>query len=323
MQSVEIEGPVLVTGASGYLASRLVPALIAGGVSVQLLSRRRPSLPMLVPYFVGSPDGDPDALREAARGARTIFHLAGQTSVVEAKRDPNGDLRANVTGMLRVLEAVSNAKHPPAIVFAGTVTEAGIPPGDTLDESAPDAPMTVYDIHKLAAEKHLELASKRGQVRGVTLRFANIYGPGAASGATDRGVLNRMIQRAANGQPLTVYGSGDRVRDYTFIDDIVEALVRAAARASALSAKHFVIGSGDRRTMAELIEVVARRASSRLGRRVEVQHADPPADRDPIDGRSYVVNASAFSQATGWSPKIALEDGIDRTLEWMAERAHA
>ena len=318
-----IQAPVLVTGASGYLASRLVPALISAGVTVQLLSRRRPSLPMLLPYFVGSPDGDPRTLRESVRGVRTIFHLAGQTSVADAKRDPYGDLTANVIGMLRLLDAVSNAQQPPAIVFAGTVTEAGIPPGDTLDEGAPDRPMTVYDIHKLAAEKHLEAASMRGQVRGVTLRFANIYGPGAASGAVDRGVLNQMMRRASNGEPLTVFGSGSQLRDYTFIDDIVDALLRAASHAVPLSGKHFVIGSGDRRSIAAIIQLVAERASSRLGRGIGVQRADPPADQDPIDRRSYVVDASAFTRATGWSPKVTLADGINRTLEWIAERAHA
>lgn len=312
-----IQGPVLVTGASGYLASRLVPALLAAGVTVQLLSRRRPSLPVLLPYFVGSPDGEPRALREAVRGVRTIFHLAGQTSVAEAKRDPYADLTANVIGMLRLLDVVSNAKQPPAIVFAGTVTEAGIPPGETLDETAPDRPITIYDIHKLAAEKHLESASVHGLVHGVTLRLANIYGPGAASGAGDRGVLNQMMRRASSGEPLTVYGSGDQVRDYTFVDDVVDALLRAAAHAAALSGRHFVVGTGDRRTMAQIIQLVAARGG------VEVRRTEPPADHDPIDRRSYVVNASAFAGATRWSPKVALEDGINRTFEWIAERAHA
>lgn len=313
MQSVHrIHGPVLVTGASGYLASRIVPALNAAGVPVHLLSRRRPSLPILVPYFVGSPDGDPQVLRDATRGVRTIFHLAGQTSVAEAKRDPSGDLKANVIGMLRLLEAASNAKQPPAVVFTGTVTEAGIPAGDMLDESAPDRPITIYDIHKLAAEKHLELASSRGQVCGVTLRLANIYGPGAASGATDRGVLNQMMRRASRGEPLSVSGA-DRLRDYTFIDDVVDALWRAAAHAETLAGQHFVVGSGDRRTMADIVQLVAVRA------RVEVRRANPPSDQDPIDRRSYVVNAAAFRRATGWSPTVALEDGISRTLDWIAE----
>jgi dTDP-4-keto-6-deoxyhexose 4-ketoreductase len=120
-----------------------------------------------------------------------------------------------------------------------------------------------------------------------------------------------------------VFGTGDRLRDYTFVDDIVDALVRAAAHAKPLSGRHFVIGSGDRRTMEDIIQLVAGRASSRLGRQVEVQYATPPPNQDPIDGRSYVVNASAFAKATGWAPTVTLEEGIDRTLDWIAERAHA
>ena len=313
--------PILITGASGYLASRLVPAVLARSRDVRLLSRRQPPVIERARYFCGSPDGDPHQLKEAVRGARTIFHLAGQTSVAEAKRDPYGDLRANVTGMLRLLELAAATSPRPTIVFAGTVTQAGIPPTEMLDESAPDRPITVYDIHKLTAEKHLAAASALGSVTGVTLRLANVYGPGAQSAAPDRGVLNRLIRIAVSGEPLTVFGDGRQLRDYTFIDDVIEALVLAAEHAAAIAGRYFVIGSGDRRTMADIIQTVAGRAASRFGRPVPVTRAEPPAGQDPIDSRSYGVNATAFMTATGWAPRTRLEDGIDRTLDWIATGA--
>ena len=313
--------PVLITGASGYLASRLVPAVLAQSRDVRLLSRREPPFIEHARYFCGSPDGNPQSLKEAIRGARTIFHLAGQTSVAEARRDPYGDLRANVAGMLRLLEHAAAASSQPTIVFAGTVTQAGIPPGDTLDESVPDRPITVYDIHKLTAEKHLAAASARGAVTGVTLRLANVYGPGAQSNAPDRGVLNRLIRVAASGEPLTVFGGGRQLRDYTFVDDVIEAFLLAAGHARALAGRYFVIGSGNRRTIADIIHTVAGRASARVGRPIQVTQAEPPADQDPIDSRSYCVNAAAFMTATGWAPRTSLEAGIDRTIDWIAEGA--
>jgi nucleoside-diphosphate-sugar epimerase len=312
---------VLVTGASGYLASRLVPALAAGCRDVRLMSRRKPSYPSTHRYFAGSPDRDLAVLREAACDAATIFHLAGQTSVAQARRDPAADVQANIMGMVRLLEAVAGASRPPTIVFAGTVTEAGIPDGETLDERVPDRPITEYDIHKLAAEKHLAAAAMRGVVRGVTLRLANVYGPGTRSLASDRGVLNEMIRRAGAGDRITVFGVGKQLRDFTFIDDIVRAFLFAAERAAAVSGRFFVVGSGHRRTFADTVAIVARQASARHGRPVEVVQVDPPPTQEPIDMRSYVVDASAFRNATGWAPTVSLEDGIERTLDWIAEGA--
>ena len=206
-------------------------------------------------------------------------------------------------------------------MLAGTATESGLPPTDTLDERAPDQPITVYDTHKLAAERALEAASRSRIVRGATLRLANVYGPGAQPGAVDRGVLNRMIRLAVAGRPLQIYGDGSELRDYTFIDDIASAFVKAAGHAADISGRHFVVGSGDRRTIAQIMATVARRTEERVGRAVLLQHVPAPPSSDPIDARSYVVDASAFMAATGWRPSIDLETGIDRTLDWILRGA--
>lgn len=310
-----IESPVLITGGSGYIASRLLPQL-AGVGDIRVLSRRapRPSIPF---RWIEGHAGDPVALSDALGGARTIFHLAAQTSVAVAKQDPQADYDANVTGLTRLLDAIGAQQVPPTLVLAGTATESGIPPTDTLDDRAKDQPITVYDSHKLEAERALEAASRSRIVRGVTLRLANVYGPGAQSGAVDRGVLNRMIRLAFKGHPLQIYGDGSQLRDYTFIDDIASAFVKAAGHAADILGRHFVVGSGDRRTLAQIVATVARRTEERVGHAVRVEHVPVPPSSDPIDARSYVVDASAFTAATGWRPSIDLETGIDRTLDWI------
>lgn len=315
-----IESPVLVTGGSGYIASRLLPQLSAVG-EIRVLSRRAPRPGVPVRWIQGHA-GVPAALAEAVRGARTIFHLAAQTSVAIARQDPDGDRRANVESLERLIEAVAAQRgSPPVLVLAGTVTQSGVPDTETLTEHEPDRPITVYDAHKLEAERLLEAASRTGTVHGVTLRLANVYGPGARSGAADRGVLNRMIRSAFEGAPLQIYGDGRQLRDYTFVDDVAMALVKAAGRAADISGGHFVVGSGARRTIAEIVAIVADRAALRTGTRVPVEFVPAPGRSDPIDARSYVVDAAAFTAATGWRPVVGLDAGIDRTLDWIAQGA--
>ncbi len=314
-----IESSVLITGGSGYIASRLLP-LLAGAGEIRVLSRREPRSPIAIRWIEGHA-GDAAALDRATRGVRTVFHLAAQTSVAVAKQDPQADYLANVTALMRVLDAVGRDGRPATVVLAGTVTQCGIPATDTLDERAPDLPITIYDSHKLEAERALEAASRSRVANGVTLRLANVYGPGARAGAADRGVLNRMIRLAWEGRPLSVYGDGAQLRDYTFIDDVAAAFAKAAARSADISGRHFVVGTGARRTLAEAAQTVARLASLKTGRAVAVQHIPVPPSSDPIDARSYVVDAAAFTAATGWRPGIDLETGIDRTLDWIAQGA--
>ena len=315
-----IESPVLVTGGSGYLASRVLPQL-SGVREIRVLSRRAPRAGVAVRWIEGHA-GIPGTLDNAVRGARTIFHLAAQTSVAIAKQDPAADRAVNVTALERLLEAITaQGGEPPALVFAGTVTQSGIPDSDTLDERTPDRPITVYDTHKLEAEQLLEAAARARTVLGVTLRLANVYGPGARSGAADRGVLNKMIRLAFEGKALQIYGDGRQLRDYTFVDDVAAALVKAASHAADISGRHFVVGSGDRRTIAEIVNVVAERAAARTGTRVAIETVAAPPTSDPIDARSYIVDARAFRTATGWRPDVALDAGIDRTLAWIAQGA--
>ena len=314
-----IESPVLITGGSGYIASRLLPQL-AGVGEIRVLSRRAPRPSVAIRWIEGHA-GDAAALQDAIHDARTIFHLAAQTSVAIARENPQADYDANVSGLTRILDAIGRGTTPPTLVLAGTVTQCGIPLTDTLDERAPDQPITVYDAHKLEAERALEAAARSQVVRGVTLRLANVYGPGARSGAADRGVLNRMIRLASEGRPLSVYGDGAELRDYTFVDDVAAAFVKAAGRAADISGRHFVVGSGERRTLAGAAALVAAQASRRSGRPIPVEHVPAPASADRIDGRSYVVDAGAFTDATGWRPTVDLETGIGRTLDWLAEGA--
>lgn len=295
---------VVVTGASGYVAAALTERLEKAGTKVVKLSRA-----------VTGDYADPELWRRVLPGADAVFHLAAQTSFYTAAENPDADFAANVAPMRALLEAGRRAGLKPFIVFTGASTQAGLPQSSPVDESHPDAPVTVYDLHKLVAEKLLEGYARQGLARGATLRLSNVYGPGPKSSAPDRGILNRMIGKALRGEPLTVYGKGEPVRDYLYIDDLAGALLAAGRGGPALDGRRFVLGSGRGVSLKASFELVAARVEAKTGRKVPVVSVPEPAGLSPIESRRFVANAAAFRAAAGWAPRVELEDGIDLTID--------
>ena len=119
-----------------------------------------------------------------------------------------------------------------------------------------------------------------------------------------------MMKRAANGEPLTVYGDGSYVRDFTHLDDVVEAFCAAAATDSVRDGSHYVIATGKGHTLAEAFDLVVQEALVRNGRRIEIHHVPEPVDLQPIERRHFVGNPGLFQKLTGWRPQIDLPAGI-------------
>lgn len=305
---------VLVTGAGGYIGGLFVERIAASASEVRRLLRRPAPLPRSsarVVDFNGDIRSD-ETWRAALAGADIVVHFAAQTSARIADADPRADLEINALAPLRLLESCRSLKSRPLVLFAGTVTEAGVTASLPVSEDATDRPITAYDIHKLIAEKYLELFTDIGAVRGATLRLANVYGrAGRGETKEDRGVLDRMIARAAQGLPLPLFGDGGEVRDFIHVDDVVDAFLAAIRHQEAVTGKHFVIGSGTPHTIAEAWQKVADAARRACGRNIEIQRL-APTGASPIERRNFVADSRRFIEATGWSPAISLADGIAR-----------
>lgn len=317
---------VLVTGGRGYLAANVMRLLAAAGCHVLRLDRARAAQ---------DPDDSPVTgrlcadVREAGVWERAledidiVYHFAAQTSVYVAWQDPVEDMQTNVLPLLRLLETCRRKDWKPIILFSGTATEIGLTSDWPVDESVNDDPVTIYDLHKLSAEKYLKHYIREGLVQGAILRLANVYGPGPGSSSADRGVLNLMMRKAIRGEPLTIYGTGHYMRDYIFVEDVAEAFVQAVIHIGKTNGRHFLLGSGQGHTLAAAINLVAERAELKTGRRASVQHVEPPSGLSPIESRNFVANITHFVSTTGWRPRVKLGEGIDRTLDYYLNQGKA
>jgi len=311
---------IVVTGAAGFIGSRVVDRLASD--SGRVIRVARAALPPVenVPASVIDVIGDVTdrATWDRVAEADVVFHFAAQTGESCAADNADASFHANVMPIRHLLAVCDQRRRHPIVVFAGTVTEAGIPSRLPVSEDQPDCPVTTYDRHKLMAENDLKAAAAQRAICGATLRLSNVYGPGAAGKGNDRDVLNRMIKAAMGGEPLTVYGSGEYLRDYVFVEDVVDAFLTAADHAPGINGRHFIVGSGRGVTIRGAFELIAARVERLTGRRVSVVTADPPAALSDIQRRNFVADSSRFSAATGWRPSWSLSDGIDRTIEAFA-----
>jgi UDP-glucose 4-epimerase len=310
---------ILITGGRGYLGSILTNLLGHAGCKIIRLGRSEVDQSIKgIKAEVTEIKGDIRDKKIWVDHLETVdfvFHFAAQTSVYTAEQNVFEDFRANVLPMIHLLEVCKTNKWQPRILFAGTVTEAGLPNTIPVDETYTDQPVTVYDLHKLMAEKYLRHYANIGFLQGVTLRLANVYGPGPKSSSADRGVLNMMIKRALRGDDLTLYGKGDNLRDYIYVKDAINAFLVAGIKMDVLNGRYFVIGSGIGHTLKEAFELVIERVKFITGRNINMISVNPPQVQSPIDVRDFVADVTAFQFLTNWEPNYTLQSGIDKTID--------
>jgi UDP-glucose 4-epimerase len=313
---------ILFTGGNGYIASNIIQLLKS--VPCRIIRFDRPGIhwndvDRNKAFEIQDRAGDirdPEIWESLIEGVDIIYHLAAQTSMTFSNQNPLADLEVNVIPLLRLAGACRAKAVQPMVIYSGTVTEVGLTPVLPVGEAHVDRPITIYDIHKLTAENYIKHFCHEGVMKGAILRLANVYGPGPKSSQADRGILNQMIARAIRGENLTVYGDGNFMRDYVFIDDVARAFIVAAENMEKLNGQHFVIGSGKGTTIQSAFEKVADRVSVLGDTKVAVVNVAAPSDLPRIEKRNFVADISAFTKATGWEPRVSLGQGINITADW-------
>lgn len=307
------EKRVLVTGGLGFMGFNLVRALQAADATVSVLSRSWPPRPESVEalggltFFKGD-IRDPTVVDEAVAECDLIFHLAGKSGPVASNASPLDDLDVNSRGMLTLLDSCRRLNAGVKIIFPSSRLVYGTNVKLPATEEAVTAPLSVYGIHKLAAEQYLLLYQRTHGLRASILRITNPYGPFQRPEQNRYGIVNWFIHEAMHDRPLTVYGKGSQLRDYIHIDDVVDAMLTAGAAPEA-DGRIFNVGSGRGVSFLETAEHIIRAAG-----RGHVKHIDWPADAAMVETGDFVADTSLIQECIGWKARIPLESGIEDVI---------
>ena len=316
---------VLVTGGAGFIGRHVVDELLAAGhqpvVVDNFSTGQRSNLPPEVPVYEVDVRDKPGlaAVFERERPER-VAHQAAQMSVGRSVQEPSYDADVNIVGLLNTLElAVQTGVQ--RFVFASS---GGVLYGDVqtpAPESTPANPISPYGISKWVGERYLQFFSAEHGLPTVALRYANVYGP-RQNPHGEAGVVAIFCQRMLSGQPVTINGDGQYIRDYVFVEDVARANLLALT--SPLPETHLAvnIGTGVGRDVNELAEVLRSQAQHAL-REFQSPITVPKAQHGPVragDLRSNLVDAGLIGQLWNWSPQTDWRTGIENTVAWFAKQ---
>ncbi len=309
----------MITGGLGFIGSNLASELVELGADVLLVDS-------LIPDYGGSLvniDGLANRLKVniadvrqrstmnyLVQGRDVIFNLAGQVSHIDSMLDPYSNLEINCRSQLTVLEACRNCNPGVKVVYAGTRQVYGRPDSLPVDESHLVRPTDVNGINKAAGESYHLVYNNVFGVRACSLRLTNIYGPRQLIRHNRQGFLGWFIRRAIEDQVIQLYGDGSQLRDVVYVEDAVDAFLRAGAD-DACNGDVFNVGGDTPYALRELAQVITEVAES--GR---IECVDWPADKKMIDIGSFYVDSSKFRRVTGWAPRVSLRDGMQRTVAY-------
>jgi len=297
---------VAVTGGNGFIGRHVVVALAAAGHTVTVLSRGATLIPGAA--RVVRADITTRDLGTQLAGVEAIVHLAALADASLSTTDPIGYTEVNATGTLNILEAARQLGA--GVVFASS-QRVYAPWRGPQDETQTPSPTTVYGWGKLAAEGWVAMYRQTYDLAAITLRLFSVYGPGQRTGGGISGVVAIFAERALRGQPLAVHQR--HVRDFVYVEDVAAAALRAVERLRdpALTGRVYNIGSGIGTPLDALAALVRDRAG--MAERVAISIATDTGER-----REEVLAATARAeQELGWTPTVALPDGIDRYLAWL------
>ena len=315
---------MLVTGGLGFIGSNLVRAAVRAGAQVTVLTRSLSKLANIAPVIkavlvrqadLSAPEPAAAAFAESVGGQDFIFHLSAQTSHIDSMLQPQADLLANCAATLALLESCRQLAPQAALVMPGTVTQAGQVAALPAAEGTPDWPLSLYDAHKLLCEKYLFVYQRNYGLKTTTLRLANVFGERQQPDNPRRGILNFMVHRALHGQPLTIYEPGDFVRDYSHVDNVVDALLLAAL-SPRTAGESYVCGSGTGLRFDEMIACVVQAVHAETGITAEVQRVPFPAAERTIDAGDFIADSSKLRAHTGWQPRVDFAEGLRRTIRY-------
>jgi UDP-glucose 4-epimerase len=303
---------VLVTGGGGFIGCHLVERLLHEGHEVRALDNfttgRRENLDGLHEH-VELVEGDIQSYERAhtaVRGCEVVLHQAALPSVPRSVRDPLTSNASNVIGTLNVLLAARDSDVR-RVVFASSSSVYGANPALPKSEDLQTIPISPYAVAKLAAEGYCQSFWHVYDLETVALRYFNVFGPRQDPRSEYAAVIPKMITAALEGSSLTIYGDGEQTRDFTYVDNVVEANL-LAMDAAGVPGEVFNVAVGERVSLNRLLRLVAEITD----REIDAEYAPPRAG----DVRHSLADVDKARRLLGYAPLVSLAEGLRRTIEW-------
>lgn len=305
---------LLITGIAGFIGSNLAKKALERGYQVRGLDDFSSGKPNNIhPFrqqitFVPSSLLDLEAVRYACEGADLVLHHAAIASVPKSLDDPLGNHAANTTGTLNLLVAARDTGVR-RIIFASSSSVYGDQGKLPITEDSPFNPLSPYAASKAAGELYMQVFGNSFGLETVRFRYFNVFGPNQDPSSPYSGVLARFIQQMLNGEQPTIFGDGEQTRDFTYVDNVVEAnLLACEARAERVNGRCFNVAMGREVSLNSIYRVLQDATGY---------------DRDPAyaearkgDIRHSLADISRLQSALGYQALVSLEEGLLRTVEW-------
>ncbi len=314
--------PVMITGGLGFIGSNLARRLAGLGADVLIVDALIPDSGANLFNIAGLENrvrlnvadirqgGTMDYL---VRDREVIFNLAGQVSHIDSMRDPGTDLDINCRSQLTLLEACRRHNPSTKVVYASTRQIYGRPDRLPVDEEHLVRPTDINGINKAAGEQYHLVYNNVFGVRACSLRLTNVYGPRQLIKHNRQGFIGWFIRLALDDQEIHIFGDGSQIRDFVYVDDAADALLRAGAT-DTINGHPLNVGGDEHISHRDLVELLIATAGAG-----HVRYVEWPEEKKKIDIGSFYSDSTRFQEATGWRPTVQLAEGLARTLAFYRE----
>ena len=306
----------LVTGGAGFIGSHVVQRLVQRGERVRVVDNlctgrieRLASVRSTID-FVEADLADPQVCDRVVDGVTYVLHQAAIPSVQRSIRDPLSSNRANVTATLNLLESC-RTRGVGRVVYAASSSAYGDTAVLPKQEDMPANPMSPYALQKFVGERYARMYHELFGLETVSLRYFNVFGPSQDPKSEYSAVIPKFIDKLLRGETLTIFGDGEQSRDFTYVDNVVEANLLALT-ATGAAGKDCNIGCGTRMSLNQLVAILEKI----IGRKAKVEY-QPARPGDVRDSQADITRAKNLLD---YSPQISIEAGLSKTVDWF--RAH-
>jgi UDP-glucose 4-epimerase len=303
----------LVTGGAGFIGSNIVEKLVERDVDVVVLdslylgdesnlSEVRDEI-----EFIEGSVLDLEKVREAVNGCDTVFHLAARSSSPMHQEDPAEGARINIEGFINVVEE-SIDEGVDKVVYASTSSMYGsIEPPQAEDSG--EVPINRYAASKMSRERYGQMYSYKAEIETTGLRYFSVYGPHEKPKGKYANVVTQFMWKMMGGERPVIWGDGKQERDFTFVEDVARATIKAAERREELDGEYFNVGTGDPVSFVDVVEHL----NEVLGTEIDPKHIENPRDKY---FKYQEADISKSKEILGWEPKYSFKEGLEKSVEF-------